>query len=73
MIFLRLEKSCLIGTDSQCDNIYIPLTSVVQIAESNGNVTVRYYDGRGDGRTAELVAEDTSAADILSEVNLIDF
>lgn len=74
MIFLRLErKSCLIGKDSQCDNIYIPLTSVVQIVESSGDATVRYYDGLGEGHTAELVMENISVDDILSEANLIEF
>jgi hypothetical protein len=62
----------LLGADSQGDSIYIPLTSVTQIVESSGDVTVRYYDGLGDGHTTELVMEDTYATDVLSEVNLIE-
>ena len=71
MTFLRLErKYFLLGKDNQGDYIFIPLTSVVEVAESNGDVTVR-YNGVG-GAATELVLENTSVADVLSEVNLIE-
>jgi len=71
MTFLRLErKSFLLGKDNQSDYILVPLTSVVEVVESNGNVTVR-YNGVG-GAATELVLENTSVADVLSEVNLIE-
>ena len=43
---------------------------MVEVVESNGNVTVR-YNGVG-GAATELVLENTSVADVLSEVNLIE-
>jgi len=71
MTFLRLErKSFLLGKGSQSDYILVPLTSVVEVVESNGDVTVR-YNGVG-GAATELVLENTSVADVLSEVNLIE-
>ena len=71
MTFLRLEKkSFLLGKGNQSDYVYIPLTSVIEVLESAGDVTV-CYNGTDDTVT-ELVMENTSVADVLSEVNLIE-
>lgn len=71
MTFLRLErKSFLLGKDNQSDYVFVPLTSVVEVVESSGDVTVRYNGV--DGAATELVVENTSVADVLSEVNLIE-
>ena len=71
MTFLRLEKkSFLLGKDNRSNYVYVPLTSVVEILESGGDTTI-FYNGT-DGATTELVMENTSVADVLSEVNLIE-
>ena len=43
---------------------------MVEVVESSGDVTVRYNGV--DGTATELVMENTSVADVLSEVNLIE-
>lgn len=71
MTFLRVEKkSLLLGQGNESNYVYIPLSSIVEVTESRGDVTI-HYKGLKEGGSSVLV-ENSSVCDVLSETNLIE-